>query len=92
LNFIPQDIKKWYLYENWLTTFRFSVLTNLEKFKLHNQPQGEIISQKIDSKNFQIDTLENEWMKLTIQDSISGWIQWKKNDSILIENLRFIYF
>lgn len=90
-NFISGKIKKWYLYEDWLTHFRHSFITNSENLKVLNQPNGEMIQSKLSHFNI-VDTIKDDWMKIKINDSVSGWVRWKNDDSILLEHKRFIYY
>lgn len=90
-NFISGKIKKWYLYEDWLTHFRYSFITNSENLKVLNQPNGKMIQSKLSHFNI-VDTIKDDWMKIKINDSVSGWVRWKNDDSILLEHTRFIYY
>ncbi len=90
-NFVSEKIKKWYLYEDWLTHFRYSFITNNENLKVLNQPDGKLIQSKVSHFNI-VDTIKDDWMKIKINDSVSGWVRWKSHDSILLETTRFMYY
>ncbi|SMC75100.1 hypothetical protein [Moheibacter sediminis] len=91
-NFVPDEIKNWYLFEDWMTTFRSSFIPNSDNLIFHNQPDGNKINTKLEFINYQIDTIQNDWMKVKLNDSISGWIRWKRNDSIVLKYNRFLYY
>lgn len=90
-NFVSEKIKKWYIYEDWLTHFRYSFITNNEDLKVHKQPNGELIQSKFNRFSI-VDTIQDDWMRIKINDSVSGWVRWKKNDSIILETTRFLYY
>lgn len=91
-NFVPEEMKNWYLFEDWIVTFRSSLIPNSENLVFYDQPNGNKINTKLEFINYQADTICDDWMKVKLNNSISGWIQWKRNDSIILPYSRFLYY
>lgn len=91
-NFVPEEMKNWYLFEDWIVTFRSSLIPSSDNLIFYDQPNGNKINTKLEFINYQTDTIRGDWMKVKLNDSISGWIQWKRNDSIVLSYNRFLYY
>lgn len=91
-NFVPEEMKNWYLFEDWVTHFSHSFIPNKNNLIFYDQPDGNRINSKSEFINYQVDIIQNDWMKVKLNDSISGWIQWKRNDSIILPYSRFLYY